>query len=88
MGITFPVVPTITVKVSGKTNALLEETSVRRGVSKSKIVRDSLEKALRREAANPSLYDLMKEGIGCVDSGVTDLATNPKHLKGLGRWKR
>jgi hypothetical protein len=30
-------------------------------------------------------YDLMKESIGIVDSGVPDLASNPKHLEGLGR---
>lgn len=30
-------------------------------------------------------YDLMKESIGIVDSGIADLASNPKHLEGLGR---
>jgi len=33
----------------------------------------------------PTVYDLMKDSIGIVDSGITDLATNPKHLEGLGR---
>ena len=33
----------------------------------------------------PTAYELMKEGRGIVDSGIGDLATNPKHMKGFGR---
>lgn len=33
----------------------------------------------------PTVYDLMKDICGVVDSGVEDLATNPKYLEGLGR---
>jgi hypothetical protein len=33
----------------------------------------------------PSAYEVMKEARGCVDSGTTDLATNPKHMKNFGR---
>jgi metal-responsive CopG/Arc/MetJ family transcriptional regulator len=33
----------------------------------------------------PTVYDLMKDSIGIVDSGITDLATNPKHMEGFGR---
>ncbi len=38
-------------------------------------------------AARPfvSAFDLLKDGFGIVDSGVTDLATNPKHMSGFGR---
>ena len=32
-----------------------------------------------------SVHDLMAEACGMIDSGVTDLATNPAHLEGLGR---
>lgn len=32
-----------------------------------------------------TLYDLMEHACGIVASGVEDLATNPKHLQGLGR---
>jgi hypothetical protein len=31
------------------------------------------------------LSALMKSARGTVDSGVSDLATNPKHLAGFGR---
>lgn len=37
-----------------------------------------------KEEAFVSAYDLMKDAIGSMDSGVTDLSTNPKYLKGLG----
>jgi hypothetical protein len=32
----------------------------------------------------PSVGDLMKDYAGIVDSGVTDLATNPKYMEGFG----
>ncbi len=34
-----------------------------------------------------SAHDLMKDGCGIVNSGVGDLATNKKHMKGFGRWR-
>jgi hypothetical protein len=33
----------------------------------------------------PSAYETLKDARGCVDSGVSDLASNPKHMKGFGR---
>jgi hypothetical protein len=40
-----------------------------------------------RSVARPavSAYDLMRQYCGIVDSGVPDLATNPKYLDDLGR---
>jgi hypothetical protein len=40
------------------------------------------------EQARPSLHDLMKDSCGVVDSGVSDLGSNPRHLKGFGRAPR
>ena len=58
-------------------------------------LKDMIEEGLRlvletphRERARPSLEELMKEARGVVDSGVPDLATNPKHLKGFGHDRR
>ena len=45
----------------------------------------ALHATLIKRKARPSLYDRMKDGLGCIDSSKRDLATNPKHLKGLGR---
>jgi hypothetical protein len=36
----------------------------------------------------PGLHELMKDACGVVDSGVPDLGSNPKHLKGFGRAPR
>jgi hypothetical protein len=36
-------------------------------------------------AEPPSLAERMQRYRGIVDSGVTDLATNPKHLENFGR---
>ncbi len=40
------------------------------------------------DRARPSLHDLMKDSCGVVDSGVSDLGSSPKHLKGFGRAPR
>jgi hypothetical protein len=40
------------------------------------------------DARGSALHDLMKGACGVVDSGVPDLASNPKHLEGFGRAPR
>ena len=42
-------------------------------------------KTSRPTSRKPSLAELMKGARGIMKSGVPDLATNPKHLEGLGR---
>jgi predicted component of type VI protein secretion system len=42
----------------------------------------------REREAPPSLAQLMKGARGVVDSGVPDLASNPRHLAGFGRDAR
>jgi predicted component of type VI protein secretion system len=44
--------------------------------------------APRKSRRRPSLAGLMKRARGVVESGVPDLASNPKHLAGLGRDAR
>jgi hypothetical protein len=44
--------------------------------------------APRKSRRPPSLAGLMKRARGVVDSEVPDLASNPDHLKGLGRDAR
>ena len=46
-----------------------------------------LEKPAAKKA-NPSLHERMKEFCGIVDSGIPDLATNKKHMKGFGRSRK
>ena len=61
------------------------------GKSVSALVRECIEQSptVQEPTENgPSLYNLAKDLCGCFDSGVTDLSTNPKHLKGFGEWRR
>lgn len=58
-------------------------------------LRDLIEEGLRLTLEIPrkrrrqrSLNELMERGRGLVDSGIPDLASNPEHLKGLGRDAR
>lgn len=79
---------TMTVKLPDELAVRLEKRANRLGVSKSALLRESLERDLGKDAVveeEPSAYDLMKDGFGCVDSGIGDLATNPKHMEGFGR---
>lgn len=39
----------------------------------------------RTRPPEPTLQDLMKNARGVVDSGVPDLASNPRHLARFGR---
>jgi hypothetical protein len=41
--------------------------------------------APRKTPRHPSLAGLMKRARGMIDSGMRDLASNPKHLVGFGR---
>jgi hypothetical protein len=44
--------------------------------------------APRKTPRHPSLAGLMKRARGKIDSGVPDLASNPKHLAHFGRDAR
>lgn len=37
-----------------------------------------------KEKGFVSAYDMMKDVIGSMDSGITDLSTNPEHMEGFG----
>jgi hypothetical protein len=57
-------------------------------------LRDLVEEGLRlvlaapRKAPRPTLSGLTRRARGMIDSGVGDLASNPKHLAGFGRDAR
>ena len=79
---------TLTLKVPPELALKLEAVAARKRIPKSKFVRDALITALSQEKEEPSLYDLMKDGIGCIKSGQRDLSTNPKHMEGFGQWRK
>ena len=83
---------TLTIELSDDIAARLAAASEREHLPPAQIVQAALEKALPAPGNPPppgeSLAEKMKDLIGCFDSGVTDLATNPKHLEGFGEWRK
>ena len=50
--------------------------------------RDNLDRICAQSGRRRSLAALMKGARGAVDSGIPDLASNPKHLTGFGHDAR
>lgn len=79
---------TVTVKFPDELAVRLEKRAVRLGTTKSALIRESVEKAMAGgdgDEADPSFFDLVKGDLGCVDSGIGDLSTNPRHMEGFGK---
>jgi Arc/MetJ-type ribon-helix-helix transcriptional regulator len=77
---------TISLKLPESLLAELEQEARTRRITKSDLVRESLEAALRgrtrRRAA--SCYDLARDLAGTVKGLPRDLAHNPKYMDGFG----
>ncbi len=77
---------TISLKLPEALLADLKREAKARRVSKSALVRESVETALRhrsrRDAA--SCYDLARDLAGSVTGLPCDLASNPKYMEGFG----
>lgn len=65
----------------------LDREAKARRVTKSSLVRESLQKALRKpsRAGSASCYDLARDLAGSVKGLPEDLADNPEYMKGFGR---
>jgi len=62
-----------------------------RGRKFRELVEEGLRLALevpRNTRRPPSLAELMEPARGVIDSGISDLASNPEHLAGFGRNAR
>jgi predicted transcriptional regulator len=76
---------TISLKLPDDLLAQLEREARARRVTKSLVVRESLEKALRGQSpAIASCYDLARDLAGAVKGLHKDLADNPKYMEGFG----
>ena len=77
---------TLVLRIPDDLEARLEALASRRGKTKSAIVREVLSRGVRSRSKHElSAFDLMRDQIGVVDTGVGDLASNPKHLERFGR---
>jgi hypothetical protein len=76
---------TISLKLSDDLLAELEREAKTRRITKSVLVRESLEAALRgRSRRAASCYDLARDLAGTVKCMPRDLAHNPKYMEGFG----
>ncbi len=77
-----------TVEVSDDLYRRAKSEAARRGRKLKDLVEEGLRLVLETQRAMPkrhSLAELMKNAGGVVDSGISDLASNPEYLKGFGR---
>ena len=80
-----------TVEVSDDLYRRAKAEAALRGRKLKDLIEEGLRLVLdtpRTTRKDPSLAGLMKRARGVVDSGIPDLASNPKHLAGLGRDAR
>ena len=76
---------TISVKLPDALLAQLASAAKARRVTRSSLVRESLEKGLHEQPSRASCYDLARDLAGTVKGLPKDLAGNPKYMKGFGR---
>lgn len=75
---------TITSKVPAETARWLQEQATRQKRPKSAIVREALER-LRHEEMLGSALQAAGDAVGRVASGVRDLGSNKRRLRGFGK---
>jgi hypothetical protein len=77
---------TISLKLPDDLLVELEREAKARGVTKSVLVRDSLETALRRRPRRgaASCYDVARDLAGSIKGLPRDFAHNPKYMEGFG----
>lgn len=78
---------TISLKLPEELLVQLDSEAKARRVTKSSLVRESLEKALRKPPPpeEVSCYDLARDLAGSMEGLPRDLAYNPKCMLGFGR---
>jgi hypothetical protein len=78
---------TVSLKLTAPLAGQLAAVAKRRGVTKSAVVREALERYLTngRRSTPPTVHELIADLIGSVKGGPADLATNAAHLEGFGR---
>jgi len=76
---------TVQVRLDDETTSLLRGYVKRSGKTASEVLRRGIQLAVNEEKLAASVRMV---GIGCVDFGPGDLATNKKHMEGYGKKRR
>ena len=81
------IMQTISLKLPDDLLAQIESEAKARRVTKSLLIRESLEKALRplSRAGTPSCYDLARDLAGSVKGLPEDLAENSQYMEDFGQ---
>jgi predicted DNA-binding protein len=75
---------TISFKLPADLLARIEREAKARGITKSLLVRDSVERALRQTASGTSsCYELARDLAGSMKRMPKDLVDNPKYMDGF-----
>ncbi len=76
---------TISLKLPASLAARLEDQARAHQKPKSALVREFIERGLQNSSGQPpSFHELAKSKCGLGRSGLSDLATHPKHLRDYG----
>lgn len=77
---------TISLRLPDDLLVQLDHQAKARRVTKSRLVRESIEEVLRKPSAPSavSCYDLARDLAGTVKGLPEDLADNPKYMRGFG----
>ena len=76
---------TVQARLDKKAEAALRVIAKSEGWTASQVIRECLIEGAAKRAAKPRPRMI---GIGCVDFGPGDLATNKKHMEGFGKkWR-
>ncbi len=77
---------TISLKIPDDLASRMDAVARARQTSRSALFREALEEKLRATARKspPSLHARSADLCGAGESGLGDLASNPKHLEGFG----
>ena len=79
----------LTIELDEELAFRLQSVSAARQMKPSEIVSESLALTLPTPPpSTPSALEALSDIVGCFDSGVTDLATHPRHREGLGQWRK
>jgi hypothetical protein len=83
LGTTMPPMVTVTLKLDENMAAWLRREAKRLGRPTSALVREAIDR-LRDSQGDGSVLSLIDDTVGSVASGVADLATDKRHLRGFG----
>jgi plasmid stability protein len=76
---------TLVLRIPDDLEAQLRALASRHGKTKSAIARELLSRGVgSRRKGDLSAFDLMRHHFGVIDTGIGDLASNPKHMKDFG----